>query len=146
MNKEQYIQWHLDESFQLWLRRAALWGAVLFISLSVLDSVVTPENFKTFFLYRICAASFLLAISIAAKKFSHPQVRQMMAYGAIIGSAVAIELMIMRFGGHASSYYAGMILLCVAVLGFVPARFSFHAISASLIYSIYLFPILIADR
>ncbi len=53
--------------------------------------------------------------------------------------------MIMRFGGHTSSYYVGMILLCVAVLGFIPARFYFHAISAVLIYTIYLFPIVITE-
>ncbi len=146
MNKEQYIQWHLDEGFQRWLRRASLWGAVLFVLLGALDYVVTPENFRTFLLYRIIIASFLLAVFIAAKKISDRRILQILAYGTVIGSAVAIELMIMRFGGHASSYYVGMILLCVSVLGFIPARFNFHAISAALIYSIYLFPLLITEK
>ena len=146
MNKEQYIQWHLDESFQRWFRRASLWGAVLFVLLGALDYVVTPENFKTFLLYRTIIASFLFAAFIAAKKISHPRVLQILAYGTVIGSAVAIELMIMRFGGHASSYYVGMILLCVSVLGFIPARFHFHVVSAALIYAIYLFPLLITEK
>src|SRR3990172_1509688 len=101
MNKEQYIQWHLDESFQRWFRRASLWGAVLFVLLGALDYVVTPENFKTFLLYRTIIASFLFAAFIAAKKILHPRVLQIRAYGTVIGSAVAIELMIMRFGGPA---------------------------------------------
>src|SRR3990172_2899541 len=105
MNKEQYIQWHLDESFLLWFRRASLWGAALFVLLGALDYVVTPENFRTFFLYRIIIASILAAVSLLAKQFSHRRAHHILAYGAIIGSAAAIELMIMQFGGHASSYY-----------------------------------------
>src|SRR3990172_11051034 len=146
MNKEQYIQWHLDESFLLWFRRASLWGAALFVLLGALDYVVTPENFRTFFLYRIIIASILAAVSLLAKQFSHRRAHHILAYGAIIGSAAAIELMIMQFGGHASSYYVGMILLCISVLGFIPARFSFHAVSAALIYSIYLFPLLFTEK
>jgi len=53
--------------------------------------------------------------------------------------------MILQFGGHESPYYAGMILLGIGVIGFVPGRFSFHVASASLIYALYLVPIVLTE-
>ncbi|MBI5410345.1 MAG: GGDEF domain-containing protein [Nitrospirae bacterium] len=68
-----------------------------------------------------------------------------MVYLGIAGSAVAVELMILQFGGHASPYYAGMILVGICVLGFIPAHLSFHVTSALLMYSIYFFPIILSE-
>ena len=57
-----------------------------------------------------------------------------------------VELMILSFGGHQSTYYAGMIIIYIFTLGFLPF-FSLRLTLgfAILTYSIYLFPILIFD-
>jgi len=55
--------------------------------------------------------------------------------------------MVLTFGGHQSSYYAGMIIVAVFSLGFLPLfSIKITILLASLIYSIYLFPILILDN
>ena len=61
--------------------------------------------------------------------------------------ATMVELMILSFGGHQSSYYVGMIIVFILCLGFLPF-FSIKTTTliASLIYLIYLLPILILDK
>ena len=77
---------------------------------------------------------------------ANPVRHRVLIYVAVSASAVTIELMVLHLGGHASPYYVGMILLGVAVLGFIPGRFSQHAIVAATIYLIYLVPIVATDR
>jgi signal transduction histidine kinase len=70
----------------------------------------------------------------------------MLIYLAVLGSVGTLALMIMRTGGHVSPYYVGMILVGVAVIGFIPGRFSMHAVLAAMVYFVYLTPILLFDR
>lgn len=147
MTKEEYISDHLDRLFQLWFFRSAGWGAVLILGLSGLDYLAAPEHFTVFLVYRIIVAVVLVASALAALRMDAPPgFFRLLGYAVIFLSAAAIELMILQLGGHRSSYYVGMILLGVAVVGFVPARMSFHALTVLGIYSIYLAPVLIADR
>ncbi|RJQ48801.1 MAG: GGDEF domain-containing protein [Nitrospiraceae bacterium] len=146
MNKIDYINRQLDKLFKAWLKKASIWGAVLFICFSFLDYVSTPENFKIFLVYRICISAILLAISFFVERASNPKTYKSLALFAIIASAAAIELMILRFGGHTSPYYAGMLLLGVCVLGFIPITFVFHVVSAVSIYLIYMLPIILTER
>jgi hypothetical protein len=37
-------------------------------------------------------------------------------------TAATLEAMILQFGGDESPYYVGMILVGVAIIGFIPAR------------------------
>ncbi len=147
-NKKAYIEEKLNEFFKQWLRKVVLWGAVIFLLLSGLDYISTPENFRLFLYYRITIALFLVIISRLIEKFSEKDIifHRTMAYLAIVGSAVAIELMILDHGGHTSSYYAGLLLLGVCSVGFIPARFSFHLVTSLLIYTIYLVPIVVLDE
>jgi PAS domain S-box-containing protein len=58
-----------------------------------------------------------------------------------------VELMILSFGGHQSSYYVGMIIVFMFCLGFLPLfSIKFTVLLGTLIYSIYLLPILIFDN
>jgi PAS domain S-box-containing protein len=57
-----------------------------------------------------------------------------------------IELMMLSFGGHQSVYYAGFTILFMFILGFVPVSFRVTLTMASMIYAIYLLPILILDN
>jgi len=143
--REAYIQKNLDDIFRLWLTRAALWGCVLFLTLGALDYFVTPENFSTFLRYRIMISLLLLLSSVLTQWL--PQ-RYLFALSLFMvgASALSIEVMILRFGGHASPYYAGIILLGISVIGFIAARFRFHVSVAVLIYLTYFLPIVMTDN
>jgi PAS domain S-box-containing protein len=65
-------------------------------------------------------------------------------FAAILTSAT-VELMILSFGGHQSTYYAGIIITIVFMLGIIPLTFGMSLIVVSVAYSIYLFPIIIFD-
>ncbi len=146
MEKGEYIEKKLERLFRIWLCRISRLGAVLFIGLSFLDYVATPENFEIFFAYRVGAASILIIISVLSGRLISLTAQYVLAYSAIVTSAITIELMILKFGGHQSIYYTGMILVGISVFGFIPARFSFHVVSAIVIYLLYLIPILVADK
>lgn len=144
--REAYRQVKLDALFQFWLVRACAWGAALFLMLSALDYVAAHAYFQLFLVYRISGACVLLLSSFAVAKMRSRSVRYLLAYAAVGVSAAIIELMILRFGGHASPYYVGMILLAVAVVGFIPARMPFHVFLVLLIYGIYFIPIVATER
>ena len=144
MSKEDYIRKNLDDTFRLWLGRASLWGCLLFVLLGGLDYLVTPENFPLFLRYRAVLSLLLLCGYFLTGRLNNRYL-SVLAYILVAGSAVAIELMILQFGGHESPYYVGMILLGIAVIGLVPARFSFHVVIAILIYVLYLVPIVLTE-
>jgi PAS domain S-box-containing protein len=131
----------------LWVVRTTAYGAFLFLMLSGLDYLATPENFRTFFVYRVFIALLLVTVAFVVKETDLWGIRfhQVLATVAIAASAGTIELMILQFGGHDSPYAAGQILLGVCVLGFIPAWMSFHAVTALVIYGIYAVPILLFD-
>jgi PAS domain S-box-containing protein len=137
-----------QDLFKQWLVRAGFWGSGLFISLGILDYFGMPELFSEFLWYRVNIAVVLGVIAFISRTYVKKGVlfHELLGNFAIAASATAIELMIMRSGGHASPYYTGQILLGTCILGFVPARMRFHAVNALLIYGIYLVPILALDR
>ena len=146
--KDQYIRENRERLFKLWMVRSSSYGAFLFLMLSGLDYLVTPENFRTFFIYRVFIALALVATAFVFKETDSWEIRfhQVLAVFVIAASAGTIELMILQFGGHGSPYATGLILLGICVLGFIPARMSFHAVNALVIYGIYVLPILLFDR
>jgi signal transduction histidine kinase len=144
MKKEDFIENKLDENFQLWLGMASLWGCLLFLSLAGLDYLVTPENFPLFLRYRAFVSVLLLAGYFLAQRLPQAYLSSL-AFVLVAGAAMAIELMILNFGGHESPYYVGMVLLGISVVGFVPARFRFHLIITLVMYVIYLLPILFTE-
>jgi PAS domain S-box-containing protein len=54
--------------------------------------------------------------------------------------------MILSSGGHHSTYYAGMVLTIVFMLGFIPLSLRMSLFIVSIIYSIYIVPLLILDN
>jgi hypothetical protein len=100
-----------------------------------------------FLFYRIVISAVLAVLSVLVKKFDRKDIafHRTLALAGVMGSAVTIELMIMRLGGHISNYYVGQILLVIVVLGFIPAGPLLHLAAAALIYAIYLVPICALD-
>jgi len=54
-------------------------------------------------------------------------------------------LMVMKFGGHESPYFAGIILTIIYVLGFMPLNMKTNVVASLIIYGIYFFPIVFYD-
>ena len=146
--KEQFIRENRERRYKIWMVRSCFYGSFLFMMLSGLDYLSTPENFRTFFVYRVFIALLLVAAAFVARETSSWGIRFHQGLGIFVvaASAATVEIMILQFGGGASPYSAGQILLGISVLGFIPAWISLHALCAGIIYAIYVVPILLFDR
>ena len=146
MSKEQYINDKINKLTQYWSNLAAFFGGFFFAGLSLLDYIATPENFANFLKYRLIGV-FLFAVIFFLNRIKVGKRYQLsIIYFGVIVSACIIEYMIMHFGEHASPYYAGLFILIMVIVGFVPIPL-YHSIYLSMItFLIYLVPILIYDE
>jgi PAS domain S-box-containing protein len=143
--KEKYLETKTEEMVQSWMRISAIFGIVFFLALSALDHFVTPENFTRFLIYRVSIASFLFLLLLLNEFKRKLYYQYFLIVTGIVASAVAIEMMILHFGGHRSIYYAGINLLILCVLGVLPLNLPISLFVAALLYFIYLVPILAYD-
>lgn len=147
MSKEKYIEQELLELTQSLLSLLLFpFGVLTILLLSILDYFVTPENFTKFLIYRIIFASLMLGEYLILKlKKNNKLLQSIIALSGALTTATMVELMIFSFGGHQSIYYAGMIIVLVFILGFVPLSLKMTALAFSSVYAIYLVPILLFD-
>jgi two-component system cell cycle sensor histidine kinase/response regulator CckA len=146
MEKKQYIESQMEKLIQSWMSISAILGIFLFMSLSLLDYFVTPENFSRFLIYRISISLFLFLLLLLNKLKRKLHYQYVIIVLGIIFSAITLELMILNFGGHKSIYYAGLNLLILCVLGVLPLNLPIALSISALLYCIYLFPILVLDK
>lgn len=150
MGKKEYIEKELSKLIQYWTNIALIAGAIITIILSALDYFVTPENFSRFLIYRFGCAFFLLILlllNILNKRWQYKYLQFSILVLVTIAVSSMVELMIFSFGGHQSIYYAGMIIIFIYALGFVPfIALKKTVFFAFLTYSIYLLPLLILDN
>jgi PAS domain S-box-containing protein len=144
--KEKYINLQLTDNRQSWISTVLLVGIVLFPLLGIMDYLATPENFGRFALYRLTITLCLAILFILNKQKAGKTYQHTIILTGITLSATAIELMILGHGGHVSPYYAGLNLLIIAALGFIPLDIYAAMASVIIVYSIYLIPLLIFDR
>ncbi len=146
LSKEVYIREQLTDLIRSWISFAIPLGIFIYLFLAILDYVVTPRYFKVFLAVR-GAISGILALLWLLNNLKRNRVLQ---YGiVIIGTflcAVAIEVMIVLLGGGSSSYYAGLGLLVISVLGFVPVDMWVAAIVVMEVFLVYLAPILLTQE
>jgi PAS domain S-box-containing protein len=145
LEKEKYLESKTEEMVQSWMRISAIFGIVFFLALTALDHFVTPENFIRFLIYRLSIAFFLFLLLLLNEFKRKLYYQYFLIVTGIVASAVAIELMILHFGGHRSIYYAGINLLILCVLGVLPLNLPISLFVAALLYFIYLVPILAYD-
>jgi PAS domain S-box-containing protein len=146
MDKQVYIERKILIILQSWGAMATLGGAIVFLGLIILDYFVVPEHFLTFLYYRLIAASLFLGLFFLNRlKVSRYFQVGIFFLGTSL-SSVTVELMVIATGGHQAIYYAGMIIIMVFSLGFLPL-FSIRTtiLLATLTYLIYLVPILVFD-
>ena len=146
MTKEQYIDTKYDEYLHYWANIGLGIGPTAVLSLLPLDYLAAPANFVTFLVYRVITAGVLFLLYLGNK------VRMDRSYQSFIvivaGTAVSIMLaaMIAKFNGHQSPYFAGFILTAIFASGVLPVLFRANIIASSIVYAIYLVPLLVYDR
>jgi PAS domain S-box-containing protein len=146
MDKRTYIEREILKIIEHWGGLAALYGALVVLALSVMDYFVVPAHFGRFLIYRLVTASLLIIVYFVNRQKLGKYARTAVIVAAGLIVAVMVELMVLSFGGHQSSYYAGMIILFMFVLGFIPwFSFSHSLMLAAVTYLIYLVPILMLD-
>ena len=145
MSREEYIKLYFNQYLYYWSNIALGIGIIVILGLIPLDFFVAPEFFKDFCLYRVVAASsFVILYFLNRKKINRifQSITSLLA-GSII--AVMISMMIAKFGGHQSVYFAGIIVLLVYVFGLIPFTVKTSLLAATIIYLTYLLPILTYD-
>ena len=146
MLREQYINDKIAKLMQYWVGWALFFAALYFLALSIMDYVATPNNFVDFLKLRLLGAAGLTFLYLVNRKTANRNDQLLITYVAVIFSVCIIEIMILNFGGHSSTYYAGFFLVVMFVVGFVPINLG-HTIYISIIaFSIYLIPIVVIDK
>ena len=145
MTKAELIDTKIEETASYWLKTLAMSGSGLFMLLTAVSYFAWTGNFIHVMTYNIPAALALYGIYLLAGIWKGRARLFALSVIAAVLSATAIELIILTSGGHASGYYVGMIILTIAVLGFIPFSIAWSIPTSLAVYSIYLLPILIFD-
>jgi PAS domain S-box-containing protein len=145
MEKARFIKERIDKLIQFWTGWALFFGALYFILLSILDYVATPENFSQFIRFRFLGAFIFILLLILNRKRTNRRHQIVLIYLGVTVSSIIIEYMIIHFGGHASTYYAGLFILVMVVVGFIPLDLKNSLYLTLIALSIYVIPIIIFD-
>ncbi|MBI3399647.1 MAG: PAS domain S-box protein [Deltaproteobacteria bacterium] len=146
MSREEYIKSGIDKILYSWLNMMLFSGTFLILSLSLLDYYATPSNFVTFLVYRIFTAIGILILYLInrIKINSILQNSVLIVSGIIPASMVA--MMVSKFDGHQSPYFAGFIIVIVYLLSFTPINLKVSMLVSAVIYGFYVVPILVYDN
>ena len=145
MTKSELIETKIQETTSYWLKVMALSGSILFLLLTVASYFAWTGNFLNVVIYNVPTALALYGIYLISGIWNRTTHLFLLSTIAAVLSATAIELIILTSGGHASGYYVGMIILMIAVLGFIPFNIAWSSVTSLAVYAIYLFPILLFD-
>ena len=146
MTKQDYINEKINKLVQFWIGWAHFFGAVFFISLSVMDYIATRDNFADFIKYRLAGAVILTILGILNQKKVSRRYQLFLIYTTSIISVSIIEYMILHFGGHSSTYYAGFFIFVMVVVGFIPIDLKNSICITLIAFLLYVLPILIFDK
>lgn len=146
ISKYEYINNKIEDDMQFWSRWAAAIGSFFFVTLILLDRIVTPENFYRFIVVRIIGTVFFLILLFLNEQKKKKTYQLSLVYLGVIISASIIEYMILNFGGHTSVYFAGLFILIMVVIGFIPMDLKHSLIITGISLFIYIVPILVFDK
>ena len=146
MSREEYIKGEIDKALQFWISWALFSAALFFIVIAILDYIATPENFADFLKYRLIGACIFIYLIILNRKKVNRKYQLSVLYIALLIGGSIIEYMILHFGGHTSTYYAGFFLAAMYCLGFVPLNPKHSMYFSILALLMYAIPILLFDK
>lgn len=120
MTREDYIEHNLLELLHNWSNFALLSGTIIIIGLALLDLTATPENLKTFLIYRVVTATIFLLTYLFNKGEISLKRLNISLLIATTSVSTMVALMISKYGGHTSPYYGGIILTLIFVITITP--------------------------
>ncbi|MHB8834163.1 MAG: hybrid sensor histidine kinase/response regulator [Candidatus Methylomirabilia bacterium] len=139
-DRARFVAEELRRLFQYWLFRATVFGALLFMFFAVLDLVIAPDYAVGFLVYRVGGALALLAVAALSRRVQRLQILYALGFCALLLAAAIVEIMILALGGQETVYFAGMLVVGVCAVSFIPAPLSFHLPLACSVWLIYLAP------
>ncbi len=145
MIKQEYIDSEITRLTKEWINVAIILAVFVFLFLSIMDYFVTPKHFQKFFLIRAFISAILVIFLLLNRRESKAVQRFILIVGTAL-CALVIETMILYLGGESSFYYAGLGLLAIGILGFIPIDLGLSMVIALMIYAIYLVPIFLFDK
>ncbi|NWF76595.1 MAG: hypothetical protein HXY53_08550, partial [Nitrospirae bacterium] len=144
--KNNYIEQELTKITNFWLSVGLVLGAFVITFLNILDRFVDPENATRFLIYRLMCSFLMLILYLFNRKHVNKKSQNLIIIFSTVLTSATVELMILSSGGHKSTYYAGIVLTLVFVLGFIPCFLKTALLIVAIAYSIYLVPIILFDN
>jgi len=145
MNKEKYVEQEVLKLLQAWGSIILPAGIFIIGLLILLDYLVTPQHFSNFLILRLFSVALFAALFLINKQKLHKHIQLAITITATIITSSMVEIMILATGGHLSTYYAGMMITYVFIIGLLPISLRTTLLLASIIYGIYLIPLLAYD-
>jgi PAS domain S-box-containing protein len=145
-DKDRYIEQELTKITNFWLSVGLVLGAFVITFLNILDRFADPENATRFLLYRLACSFSMLVLFLINRKHVNKTSQNLIIISSTVLTSVTVELMILSSGGHQSTYYAGIVLTLVFVLGFIPCFLKTAMFIVAIAYSIYFIPIILFDN
>lgn len=142
---EQSIKHDLLRMTQQWIENVFMLGAALYMLFGIVDYFATPENFRTFLVYRATVACAIMVLFMLNRLRQGKWYQFFILLAATVLATVIIERMALSFGGYRSPYYAGINIIIIAALGFIPLDIWLSVVLALVIYGISLVPVLSAE-
>ena len=137
------------ELFPLLKKRVnfALLLAVLLVpSFSWVDYFFYPEHFETFLAYRLITGGLVLLLFFFNRRSTDMNTTGNIAILGYYLVGLFLILMIREIYGCGTPYYAGLILLFIVFLTFLPFNLKTHFVHTSLLYLLYLLSCLFAGN
>ena len=145
MEKDIYIEREITKLLQSWGLVVLPAAAFIIGLLIILDYFVTPDHFAKFLIIRLISIFLFITLFSLNKQRLNKQLQLVIAVLATVIVSSMVELMILSTGGHMSTYYVGMIITFIFIIGMLPISLKVTLLLASLIYGIYLLPVLVFD-
>ena len=145
-DKDSYIEQELTKITNFWLSVGLVLGAFVITFLNVLDRFADPENAARFLLYRLACSFSMLILFLINRNRVNKTSQNLIIISSTVLTSVTVELMILSSGGHQSTYYAGIVLTLVFVLGFIPCFLRTAVLIVAIAYAIYFIPIILFDN
>ncbi len=143
-DRNSHIEAELQASVRRWMARTILGGAVILAVLILIDLFVTGPD-SQFVILRLAMLVLLALTAALVRKYDRASqwFHHVMGWTALLGTAGAIEAMILQRGSNASPYIAAHLLVGICAIGFIPAPTFVHAITALLVQFVFTITVLL---
>ncbi len=128
------------------LEFALLLAIFLVPAFSWVDYFFYPDHFNRFLIYRLVTSGLALVLFLLSRKSSDLNAARSIAVSGYYIIGLCIILMIKDVNGFGTPYYAGLLLLFIGFLTFLPFDVKTHFIHTLMLYTLYLLVALYSGR